>query len=180
MFQIMQVKKLYIEGLYEIISNEVKDKRGSFVNLFRLKNQDFIKIWGDRNLMQINISNNLFSGCIRGLHMQASPFTEAKIVSCLKGKVWDVAVDLRVGSDTYTKWCAVELSPEKLNSIFIPEGFAHGFQVLESDSQLMYMHSGTWIQQSEIGFRWDDPKLNIQWPLSLTEISDKDSSFKLL
>ena len=176
----MQVKQLDIQGLFELIAYEVKDNRGSFINLFRSQNEDFKKIWGSRNIQQINISNNTLVGSIRGLHMQASPFTEAKIVRCLTGKVWDVAVDLRLDSDTYTKWCAVELSADKLNAMFIPEGFAHGFQVLEPNSKLIYMHSCSWMEQAEIGVRWDDPKLNIQWPLSLTEISNKDKSFQFL
>jgi len=176
----MQVNQLEIKDLYELISYEVKDNRGSFLNIFRSQGEDFNEIWGRRNIMQINISDTRLVGSIRGLHMQDSPFCEAKIVRCLKGKVWDIAVDLRSDSDTYTQWCAVELSPDKLNAMFIPEGFAHGFQVLEPDSKLMYIHSGKWIEKAEIGFRWDDPKLNIQWPISLTEISEKDMAFKFL
>lgn len=176
----MQIKSLDIQGLYELISHEVKDNRGSFINIFRSQNEDFKKIWGARNVNQVNISNNILVGCIRGLHMQASPSSEVKIVHCLKGKVWDVAVDLRLESDSYSKWCAVELSPDKFNAMFIPEGFAHGFQVLEPSSQLMYLHSGQWNKECEIGARWDDPKLNIQWPLPLTEISKKDQSFQFL
>lgn len=176
----MKVNQLDIKCLYEFISTEVKDNRGSFVNIFRTENEHFKKIWGSRNVTQINISNNNLVGCIRGLHMQSPPYSEAKIVRCLKGKAWDVAVDLRFNSETYTKWCAVELSPDKCNAMFIPEGFAHGFQVLEANTKLMYIHSGQWIKHSEIGARWDDPKLNIRWPLSLTEISNKDKSFKYL
>ncbi len=176
----MIVNQLDIKDLYELISHEFKDNRGSFVNLFRTENEDFKKIWGTRNVSQINISINNLVGCIRGLHLQSHPFSEAKIVRCLKGKAWDVAVDLRLNSDTYTKWCAVELSPDKFNAMFIPEGFAHGFQVLESDTQLMYIHSGQWMKHAEVGARWDDPKLNIKWPLSLTEISTKDKAFKFL
>ena len=176
----MKVNELDIKGLYELISTEVKDNRGSFLNIFRTENEDFKKIWGSRNVTQINISNNNLVGCIRGLHMQSHPYSEAKIVRCLQGKAWDVAVDLRLNSETYTKCCAVELCPERFNAIFIPEGFAHGFQVLEANTKLMYIHSGQWIKHSEIGARWDDPKLNIRWPLSLTEISNKDKSFKYL
>ncbi len=92
----MQVIQLGLQGLYELIPYEVKDNRGSFINLFRLENEAFKKIWGSRNIMQINFSHTSSVGCIRGLHMQASPFSEAKIVRCLKGKVWDIAVDLRL------------------------------------------------------------------------------------
>ena len=170
----MKINSLDLNGLYELISYEKKDNRGSFINLFRVDNEQFKKIWANRKIVQINISNNKKVGTIRGLHMQEAPYSEAKIVRCLQGKVWDVAVDLRPDSDTYCCWCAVELSPEKLNSIFIPEGFAHGFQVLKRDSQLLYLHTGEWKADAEKGFRWDDLKLGIKWPLPLTEISSKD------
>ena len=116
-------------------------------------------------------------GTIRGLHLQGPPHSEAKLVRCLKGKVWDVAVDLRRDSATNGHWQAVELTPERCNALFIPEGCAHGFQVLQPGSELLYLHSGAWVPEMETGVRWDDPQLAIAWPLSPSEISDRDLSF---
>ena len=117
---------------------------------------------------------------IRGLHYQSPPYEEAKLVRCLKGKVWDVAVDLRQKSITYGCWHAVELSPELGNAIFIPEGFAHGFQVLSPNSELLYIHSNIWVKDFERGIRFDDPVLAINWPLKPTEISKRDLSLPTL
>ena len=99
---------------------------------------------------------------------------------CLKGNVWDVAVDLRPDSTTYGKWHAVQLSPELGNALLIPEGCAHGFQVLEAGSELLYLHSGAWVPEVETGVRWDDPELAIAWPLAITELSDRDRSLPLM
>ena len=99
---------------------------------------------------------------------------------CLKGKVWDVAVDLRRDSPTYGKWQAVELTPDKGNALLIPEGCGHGFQVLEPGSELLYLHSHAWIPQAESGVRWDDSQLAIAWPLPVSDLSDRDRSLPLL
>ncbi len=108
------------------------------------------------------------------------PFAEAKWVRCLRGRVFDVAVDLRRGSPTFLSHCAVELSPEAVNALFIPEGCAHGFQVLEPDSELLYLHTAPYTPDHEGGLRWDDPALDIAWPLAVTDISERDRSHPLL
>ena len=99
-----------------------------------------------------------------------------KLVRCLKGKVWDVAVDLRPHSSSYKRWYAQELSPQNALMMVIPEGFAHGFQVLESRSELLYLHTAFYKPKSEGGVRYDDPELGINWPLPVTDISQRDSS----
>ena len=170
-------KKLLILGAFELSTKKVKDQRGFFINLFREGEEWVQKVWGNRKLCQINLSNTAKKGTIRGLHYQTEPYSECKLIRCLKGKVWDVAVDLRADSPTFLKWHAVELSPVKNNAIVIPEGCAHGFQSLEDDSELMYIHSNEWKPSHEKGIRWDDKKLRINWPLELNFISERDKSF---
>lgn len=169
-----------IDGVVELISQPFCDSRGAFFNLFRSYEEAFIEAWGHRSIAQVNLSRNDNIGTIRGLHLQAKPCGEAKLVRCLKGKVWDVAVDLRPDSDTNRQWQAVELTPERGNALLIPEGCAHGFQVLESGSELLYLHSGAWLPDMEIGVRWDDPQLAVAWPITPTEISSRDLGMPLL
>ena len=172
--------KTSIKGVFEYQSKSSEDIRGSFLNLFRRNETVFKKSWNKRGISQVNLSSTSRKGTIRGLHLQLSPHSEAKIVRCINGKVWDVAVDLRTHSKTYKAWHAVELSAQKANAILIPEGCAHGFQVLEENSQLLYIHSGFWVQESESGIRWNDPTLNIKWPLTANEISNRDQNLPYL
>ena len=136
--------------------------------------------WGDRRIAQVNLSRTEEVGTIRGLHLQADPHSEAKLVRCLKGRVWDVAVDLRRDSSTYQQWHGLELSPLQGNALLIPEGCAHGFQVLEPGSELLYLHSGAWVPEAETGVRWDDTQLAIAWPLPVTDLSYRDRSLSFL
>lgn len=138
-----------------------------------------MRSWGDRGIAQVNLSRSEAMGTIRGLHLQAPPHSEAKLVRCLKGRVWDVAVDLRRDSPTYGQWQAIELSPDQGNALLIPEGCAHGFQVLEPSSELLYLHSGEWVPEAETGVCWNDPQLAITWPLPMTQISDRDQRLPL-
>ena len=169
-----------INGVFELVSQPFVDSRGAFLNSFRAQEQSFIDSWGDRGIAQVNLSRNDVVGTIRGLHLQAYPHSEAKLVRCLKGRVWDVAVDLRLDSATFGQWHAAELNPEGGNALLIPEGCAHGFQVLEPVSELLYLHSGTWVPEAETGVRWDDSQLAIPWPLSPTELSERDLRLPLL
>ncbi len=114
------------------------------------------------------------------MHFQVAPNLEAKIVRCIRVRVWDVVVDLRQDSLTYKKWFAVELAGEKHNSIFVPEGCAHGFQPLELDSTLLYVLSAKWSPVHEKGLRWNDPELSIDWPIALTKISERDVSLPFI
>jgi dTDP-4-dehydrorhamnose 3,5-epimerase len=126
--------------------------------------------------VQINHSCTEAVGAVRGLHYQHAPHAEMKLVRCFKGKVWDVAVDLRPQSPSYKRWYAQELSPQNAHMMVIPEGFAHGFQVLEAGSELLYLHTALYKPDSEGGVRHDDPALGITWPLPVTDISARDSS----
>lgn len=169
-----------ILDVVEIVNQPNTDSRGAFLNLYRAQGELWMHLWGARNVAQVNISQTKASGTIRGLHLQANNYSEAKLVRCLKGRVWDVVVDLRRNSLTFGLWQSVELSPVKSNALFIPEGCAHGFQVLEPSSELLYLHSGCWVPDAETGVRFDDPQLAIPWPLPPHDLSERDLALPLL
>ncbi len=128
-------------------------------------------------IAQINHSMTERRGTVRGLHFQRSPHSEVKLVSCLKGEVFDVAVDLRADSPTFLQWHAETLSEDNARSFYIPEGFAHGFQALTDECELLYLHSVTFTPQAEGGVNIMDNSLSISWPLDITTLSDRDRSF---
>lgn len=170
----------HINGVFELVCQPFVDLRGAFLNAFRRHDPAFKGSWGERGINQVNLSRNEYVGTIRGLHLQAHPHCEAKMVRCLRGRVWDVAVDLRQDSDTCGQWHALELSPEQGNALIIPEGCGHGFQVLQPGSELLYLHSGAWVSEAESGVRWDDSQLAIAWPLPPIGLSERDRSLPLL
>ena len=169
-----------IDGVIELLAKPFNDHRGAFLNAFRLDELLFMQLWGDRSIRQVNISRTNEVGSVRGLHLQSPPYGEMKIVRCLSGCVWDVAVDLRPASATFGKWHAVELAPSMANALVIPEGCAHGYQVLEPHSELLYLHSREWVPEAETGIRYDDPQLAIAWPLKPNALSDRDLALPLL
>jgi dTDP-4-dehydrorhamnose 3,5-epimerase len=169
-----------IAGVLELVGQPFTDKRGAFLNAFRTQEPAFARGWGVRPIAQVNLSRTEAVGTVRGLHLQAPPHSEAKLVRCLRGRIWDVAVDLRPGSASSGQWNAVELSPSAANALLIPEGCAHGFQVLEPGSELLYLHSGVWVSEAETGVRFDDPRLAIPWPLPPTGLSERDLGLPLL
>ena len=175
-----EVRPTTITGLYEVVGQSFSDQRGAFLNAFRIEDSSFAEAWGERIIAQVNISRTEAVGAIRGLHLQAPPHSEAKLVRCLRGRVWDVAVDLRPDSATYCHWHSVELTSERANALLIPEGCAHGFQVLVPGSELLYLHSGTWVPEAETGVRFDDPQLAIPWPLTPRGLSERDLTLPLL
>ncbi|WP_041484556.1 dTDP-4-dehydrorhamnose 3,5-epimerase [Prochlorococcus marinus] len=174
------LKPTSIDGVFEIQTDIFNDQRGSFINFFRSSEKAFKNCWFDKEIKQVNLSKNSFKGTLRGLHYQLNPYAEKKMVRCIKGCVWDVAVDLREDSSTYLSWHCVELSPKFANAIVIPEGCAHGFQVLEEDSEILYLHSGDWIKESETGIRWNDPQIAISWPLQAVNLSERDQNLPYL
>ena len=174
------LRRTLIMGVFELLSKPFADHRGAFLNAFRAQELSFLGSWGDRGIAQVNLSRTETEGTIRGLHMQVALHSEAKLVRCLRGRVWDVAVDLRHDSSTYGLWHGVELSPDQGNALLIPEGCAHGFQVLEPGSELLYLHSGAWETEAETGVRWDDPQLAIAWPLPVAHLSDRDRHLPFL
>lgn len=167
-----------LQGNFLITLNRIGDERGWFMRTYN--KDDFAQIGLDPEWLQMNHSFTAEKGTVRGMHFQNPPFAEIKLVRCVRGKVWDVAVDLRKSSSTYLKWFAAELSPENNQMMYIPEGFAHGFQALEDNSELVYMHSQVYTPGAEGGLRYDDPLLNIQWPLAPKNISERDRSHPLI
>ncbi len=154
------------------------DVRGSFSRLFC--ERELRLLIGSRKILQINHSCTLTPGAIRGLHFQHQPHAEMKLIRCLKGRVWDVAVDIRKKSSTYLQWYAQELTPANGQMMVLPEGFAHGFQVMEPASELLYLHTAFYQPSAEGGLRFDDPKLAIPWPMKVTDLSDRDASHPLI
>lgn len=174
----MKLLETPLPHVYEAASAWREDDRGKFARLFCIK--ELQTAHADRQIVQINHSLTHAIGAIRGLHFQYPPSAEAKWVRCLRGRVWDVAVDLRYNSPTFLNWHAVELSAKKMNAFFIPEGCAHGFQVLESDSELLYLHTAAYAPKHESAVRWNDPRLAIKWPLPVTDMSERDRNHPLL
>ena len=155
-----------------------RDARGAFVRLFCA--EELQPVLGHRQIAQINHSRTSHAGAVRGMHFQRPPHAEMKMVRCLRGRVWDVAVDLRAGSPTFLQWHAEELAQDDAQMLVIPEGFAHGFQALEPDSELLYLHTAFYHPPSEGGLRHDDPRLAIAWPLPPQDLSPRDLSHPLL
>lgn len=166
-----------ISGIATVDCAPFRDARGQFARLFC--SDALAPVWEDRPIVQINHSVTHAKGALRGLHFQRAPTAEAKLVRCLRGRVFDVAVDLRRDSPTFLQHFSVELSAETMNVIAIPEGCAHGFQTLESDCELLYLHSAPYTPASEGGLRWDDPALGIAWPLPVSDMSDRDREHPL-
>ena len=170
----MNLVETSILGIWSIESTAFQDNRGAFSRIFCAREAQ--AVLGPRAIVQINLSMTHSVGAVRGLHYQYSPHAEMKIVRCLKGRVFDVAIDLRQGSSTFLKWTAVELTPENRLALVIPEGCAHGFQVLEEDSELLYLHTSFYTPNAEGAVRFDDPIVGVNWPLEPTDLSTRDLS----
>jgi dTDP-4-dehydrorhamnose 3,5-epimerase len=168
----MQYKETPLKGCYVIQTTPFVDHRGTFARFFC--ERELAQVIGDRKIVNVNLSRSAKKGSIRGMHFQRVPDAEMKFVRCIKGSVFDVAVDLRKGSPTYLAWYGVELSAENMNMVAIPEGFAHGFQTLEDDVEILYLVTAFYSPHSEGGLNYADPQIGIRWPLPLTDISERD------
>lgn len=167
-------KETPLKGLKVIQRKRVEDHRGFLSRFFC--SEEFSDLGLLENIAQINHTLTRQIGAVRGLHFQTPPFAETKTVCCLKGEIFDVAVDLRRDSKTFLQWHGEVLSADNGRSLYIPEGFAHGFQTLARDCELIYLHSAPYHQPSEGALSVNDPRLPIRWPLPITELSDRDSS----
>ncbi len=168
-----------IEGLYTIEQDLKSDERGYFVRNFCYK--EILKATGvEFNIKQINQSLSKKQGTLRGVHFQIYPKAENKIVQCLAGKIFDVALDLREGSATYGQWVGEELSAENKKLFFIPKGFAHGFISLADNCLIQYYLSEFYSPEYERGIRWDDAYFGIKWPVKPLVISEKDKNWPLI
>lgn len=154
-----------------------KDDRGFFMETY--KKSDFKKAGIDVNFVQMNHSKSV-KGVIRGLHFQHKPYAQSKLVRCIKGKIFDVAVDIRKESQFFGKYVAVELSEENKQMLFIPKGFAHGFQVLSKEADILYVADNIYSPSCENGIIWNDVTLNIEWPVVNPKLSGKDKRYSSL
>lgn len=173
-FSVMQTP---ISGLKLIERKSLSDQRGFFERLFCIRELE--SMMNDRSIVQINHTFTAKRGVVRGLHFQHPPHAEMKIVTCLQGEIFDVAVDLREGS-SFLQWHAELLSAGNFRTLVIPEGFAHGFQALTDDCELIYLHTARYDPKEEGGLSPLDPRLAIEWPLAISELSDRDKSHPMI
>lgn len=164
-----------IEGVCILETEPVADDRGDFarsycVEEFRMAGINFTPI-------QTNISRNTARGTLRGMHFQANPSPDPKIVRCTRGRIFDVAVDLRPQSKTFCRWVSTELTPDRQNALYIPAGCAHGFITLEADSDVHYLMGAGYVAELGRGVRWNDPAFGIEWPIPPLAISPRDAGY---
>jgi dTDP-4-dehydrorhamnose 3,5-epimerase len=162
-------------GVFEIDLQLHQDERGFFARSWC--RNEFEQHGLNPSLVQCNVSFNRKRGTLRGLHLQAAPHAEAKLVRCTRGALFDVAVDLRPGSPTYLTWTGSTLTAENRRALYIPEGCAHGFLTLEDGTEIFYQMSGFYEPSASCGFRWNDPTFGIDWPGEVTVISERDASY---
>jgi len=174
----MRFTSLPLNGAYKIDLETNEDERGFFARIW-CKNE-FEEHGLDTSIVQINNSLRKKRGTLIGLHFQRTPKTEAKIVRCLYGAIWDVIVDLRKDSPTFCQWYGTELNNNNRTMIFVPQGFAHGYLTLSPDAEILYLVSEFYSPESEDGLRWNDPQVGIKWPDTPQVISDKDVQAPLL
>jgi dTDP-4-dehydrorhamnose 3,5-epimerase len=172
------VTDLPLAGLIKLERQLLGDERGFLSRVFCAS--ELSKCGWHGSIAQINYTYTAKKGTVRGLHFQYPPFSEIKLVSCLKGQVWDVVVDLRADSPTFLHWHAEVLSHENGSALLIPEGFAHGFQTLTDDVELLYCHSTVYAPKAEAGINRLEPRLAINWPLPISECSARDQAFSFL
>jgi dTDP-4-dehydrorhamnose 3,5-epimerase len=171
----MQFHHTRLNGVFEISLDRLMDERGFFARSWC--QEEFRNKGLNPNLAQCNISFNIYKGTLRGMHYQAPPFPEAKLVRCTKGAIYDVVVDLRPGSPTFTEWIGVRLSAADRNMVYVPEGCAHGFLTLEDETEIFYQMSEFFHPESTRGVRWNDPQFKIEWPGEVNVMSERDRSY---
>jgi len=167
-----------LAGAYVIELTPIRDSRGFFARTFC--KQEFETINHSKEFVQINHSFSKQTGTLRGMHFQLPPSAEIKLVRCISGEVFDVIVDLRKDSPTFLKHFGERLSAENQKMMYVPEGFAHGFQTLDENTQLLYHHTAYYTPANERGIRYDDPALKINWSLPANELSDRDRQFEYI
>ena len=174
----MKYQDVGLAGARLIIPEAASDDRGSFMRMFCAKE------WAANRLpvqfVQHSVSHTLLKGTLRGLHYQAPPFLEVKVVRCIRGAIHDVIVDLRKGSRTAGQWRSFRLDQDSRHQLLIPAGFAHGFQTLSDNVEVSYMISEYFVPEASRGVRFDDPALAIKWPLPISALSEKDRNWPAL
>ena len=164
-----------LKGAFVVEPELLEDERGFFARTWCKR--EFLAHIGAAELVQCNISFNKQKGALRGMHYQAPPNVEAKLVRCTMGAVYDVIIDLRPDSSTFKQWISVEMTSENRKMIYIPEHFAHGFITLEDNTEVFYQMSEFYAPDSARGIRWNDPAFNIQWPIEAVTLSERDRNF---
>jgi dTDP-4-dehydrorhamnose 3,5-epimerase len=167
-----------LAGSFVIDLSPFKDSRGWFARTY-CKNE-FQQIGHTKEWVQLNHSATFAKGTVRGMHYQLPPCQEIKMVRCIAGAIYDVIIDLRKNSASFLQWFAVELSAQNKKMLYVPEGFAHGFQTLTDNCEIIYHHTQFFTPSAEAGIRYNDVKINIQWPGAVTEISERDAKHPLL
>jgi dTDP-4-dehydrorhamnose 3,5-epimerase len=174
----MRFTETKLAGAFVIEPERFEDERGFFARTWCVR--EFEAHGLVTRLVQCSVSFNRRRGTVRGMHYQAAPHEEVKLVRCVRGAILDVIVDARPGSPTLHQWVAVELDAESQRALYVPRGFAHGFQTLADDTEVFYQISEFFHPESARGLRWDDPALGIDWPLEVSVISAKDRAYPLL
>jgi dTDP-4-dehydrorhamnose 3,5-epimerase len=174
----MTIADLSLAGLKRVTRHRLGDARGFLSRLFCA--EELAVAGWQKPIVQINHTYTAKRGMVRGMHYQTPPHAEMKLVSCIRGEVFDVAVDLRAKSPTFLQWHAENLSADNGRALLIPEGFAHGFQALTDDCEMLYLHTAEYVPDAEAGLRAGDSRLGISWPLSITELSARDRGHPLL
>jgi dTDP-4-dehydrorhamnose 3,5-epimerase len=170
----MRFHETKLPGAFVIEVDRHQDERGFFARTFC--QEEFAAYGLARSLVQCNVSYNRCRGTLCGMHYQAAPHQEAKLVRCTAGVIWDVIVDLRPGSPSHLCSASVDLSAENRRMLYVPKGFGHGFQTLTDDAEIFYQLTHRHVPEAERGFRWNDPRIAIPWPLEVTAISEKDQA----
>ena len=165
-------QKTRLQGAYIIEPERLDDERGFFARTYC--DREFKEHGIAFECVQSNISFNKRKGTLRGMHYELKPHAAAKLVRCTMGAIYDVIVDLRRGSPTYAQWVAAELTADNRKMLFVPEGFAHGFQSLVDNTETSYLMSAAYAPESSAGIRWNDPQLGIEWPLAEPIMSARD------
>lgn len=164
-----------LKDAYLIEIQKLEDERGFFGRTWCQR--EFAEHGLNPRLVQCNLSYNKLKGTLRGMHLQAAPYEEAKLIRCSHGAIYDVIIDLRPGSPTYLKHLGVTLSEKEHRMLYVPEGFAHGFLTLEDESSVFYQMSEFYAPEYARGFRWNDPAFGIRWPGEVVVISERDASY---
>lgn len=167
-----------LKGSYVIDLTPFSDERGWFARTYC--ENEFKEIGHIAKWVQMNHSYTAKKGTIRGMHFQESPYREIKMVRCIRGKVFDVIIDIRKNSPTFLQWFGLELSAGAMNMLYIPAGFAHGFQTLNDDCELIYHHSEFYTPGAEGGIKYNDPAVDIRWPIGVSFISERDLNHSVL
>lgn len=170
----MIFKETKLKGAYIIEVQKLVDERGFFGRSWCKK--EFEAHGLNSNVVQANVSYSKTKGTLRGMHYQVAPYSETKTIRCMAGAIYDVIVDLRPDSATFKQWIGVELTQENGHMLYVPEGFAHGFITLKDHTSVNYMVTAYYTPGAEAGIRYDDPAINIEWPITPTVVSDKDKA----